>query len=161
HASQRRAARGPVDGRVHRRGARSPRRVHPLAPRRLLERRDRARRRGPAGAGDARGPLRPLRARDRHARGLRFGCNLASMITVDDSEAEGRARLPQAAYDYYRSGADEEHTLRRNRDAFAQWEIAYRVFVDVSAPRVATTVLGAKVETPILVAPTAYHKLAH
>jgi 4-hydroxymandelate oxidase len=83
------------------------------------------------------------------------------MITVDDFEAEARARLPQAAYDYYRSGADEEHTLRRNRDAFARWEIAYRVFVDVSAPRVATTVLGTNVATPILIAPTAYHKLAH
>ena len=35
-------------------------------------------------------------------------------------EAEARARLPAMAYDYYRSGADEEHTLRRNRDAFAR-----------------------------------------
>jgi 4-hydroxymandelate oxidase len=83
------------------------------------------------------------------------------MITVDDFEAEARARLPRAAYDYYRSGADEEHTLRKNREAFARWEIAYHVLVDVAAPRIATTVLGAEVTSPILVAPTAYHKLAH
>src|SRR5215471_18747979 len=83
------------------------------------------------------------------------------MITVDDFEAEARARLSPAAYEYYRSGADEEHTLRRNRDAFTRWELAYRVLVDVAEPRIATTVLGADVKSPILVAPTAYHKLAH
>jgi 4-hydroxymandelate oxidase len=83
------------------------------------------------------------------------------LITVDDFEAEARALLPPAAYDYYRSGADDEHTLRRNRDAFERFEIAYRVLVDVSAPRLATTVLGTEVRSPILVAPTAYHKLAH
>src|SRR5262249_6074352 len=73
---------------------------------------------------------------------------------------EACARLPKAAYDYFRSGADEELTLRRNRDAFARWEVAYRVLVDVSKPRLEATVLGTPVAFPILVAPTAYHRLA-
>jgi 4-hydroxymandelate oxidase len=85
---------------------------------------------------------------------------LGSLVTVDDFEALARQRLPAMAYDYYRSGADEEHTLRRNRDAFARYELWYRTLVDVSAPRVATTVLGEPVAFPILVAPTAYHRLA-
>jgi 4-hydroxymandelate oxidase len=86
---------------------------------------------------------------------------VSSLVTVDDYESAARERLAPMAYDYYRSGADEEHTLRRNRDAFAQYEIWYRTLVDVSAPKLETTVLGAPVAFPILVAPTAYHRLAH
>jgi len=86
---------------------------------------------------------------------------LASLVTVDDFEVAAAARLSAMAYDYYRSGADEEHTLRRNRDAWTTYEIWYRTLVDVSAPRVSTTVLGTEVASPILVAPTAYHRLAH
>jgi 4-hydroxymandelate oxidase len=65
------------------------------------------------------------------------------------------------AYDYFRSGADEEHTLRRNRNAFERYALHYRTFVDVGEPKLATTVLGDDVPFPILIAPTAYHRLAH
>jgi 4-hydroxymandelate oxidase len=82
------------------------------------------------------------------------------LLTLDDFEAEAKTRLSPQAYDYYRSGAETEQTLRRNVDAFARYEIAYRTFVDVSAPRCETTLLGAPVSFPINVAPTAYHKLA-
>ena len=82
-------------------------------------------------------------------------------VTIDDYEEAARARLSTMAYDYYRSGADEEHTLRRNRDAWTEYAIWYRALVDVGAPRIATTVLGANVSSPILIAPTAYHILAH
>src|SRR5262245_47269128 len=85
---------------------------------------------------------------------------LPSLLTVDDYEAAARQQLSKMAYDYYRSGADEEFTLRRNRDAFSRYEIWYRTLVDVATPRLATTVLGAPVAFPILVAPTAYHCLA-
>lgn len=86
---------------------------------------------------------------------------VSSLLTVDDYEAAARARLSSMAYDYYRSGADEEHTLRRNRDAFAAYEIWYRALVDVATPRLTTSVLGDDVAFPILIAPTAYHALAH
>ena len=84
----------------------------------------------------------------------------AGCVTIDDFEAAARARLPAMAYDYYRSGADEEHTLHRNRDAWTEYALWYRTLVDVSAPRTTTTVLGTEVSSPILVAPTAYHLLA-
>ena len=84
----------------------------------------------------------------------------SSLVTVDDYESAARERLAPMAYDYYRSGADEEHTLRRNREAFSRYEIWYRTLVDVATPRLATTVLGDDVAFPILVAPTAYHRLA-
>lgn len=85
---------------------------------------------------------------------------LAACITVDDFEVAARARLSAMAYEYYRSGADEEHTLRRNRDAWTTYELWYRAFVDVALPSAATSVLGTPVSSPLLIAPTAYHALA-
>jgi len=70
-------------------------------------------------------------------------------------------RLPPFAWDYYASGADDEVTLRRNVEAWRALELHYRVLVDVSARDLATTVLGARVSMPLLVAPTAFHRLAH
>src|SRR4051794_33430673 len=43
---------------------------------------------------------------------------LADLLTPDDFEARARERLTKMAYDYYRSGADEERTLADNRAAF-------------------------------------------
>lgn len=82
-------------------------------------------------------------------------------VTVDDWESAARERLSPMAYDYYRSGADEEHTLRRNREAFADYAIWYRTLVDVGALALETRLLGDVFASPIAVAPTAYHRLAH
>lgn len=85
----------------------------------------------------------------------------SQLVTIDDFEEAARAVLPKQAWDYYRSGADEEHTLLRNRAAFERHALWYRTLVDVSQPSTATTVLGDEVAFPVLVAPTAYHALAH
>lgn len=91
---------------------------------------------------------------DRKAKGAR-------LLTVDDWEKAARRKLPRAAYDYYRSGADDERTLRRNERAYRRWVIWYRVLRDVAQRSLRTTVLGQEVASPILVAPTAYHRMAH
>src|SRR5207253_2667761 len=83
------------------------------------------------------------------------------LLTVDDFEQAARTVLPRMAYDYYRSGADAERTLRQNRRAFRRWAIYYRVLVDVSRRELGTTILGTDIAFPILVAPTAYHRMAH
>jgi len=83
------------------------------------------------------------------------------LLTVNDYRRAARAALAPQAYDYFRSGADAQTTLRANLRAFARWSLYYRVLVDVSAPRLATTLLGEPLAMPILVAPTAYQKLAH
>lgn len=85
----------------------------------------------------------------------------ARLLTIDDWEKAARRKLSRAAYDYYRSGADDERTLRRNERAYRRWVIWYRVLRDVAQRSLATTVLGQEVASPILVAPTAYHRMAH
>jgi 4-hydroxymandelate oxidase len=86
---------------------------------------------------------------------------LERLLTVDDVEAAAASVLPREAYDYYRSGADDERTLRENRRAYDDWEIWYRVLVDVAERSLATTLLGVDLAAPILIAPTAYHCMAH
>jgi 4-hydroxymandelate oxidase len=83
------------------------------------------------------------------------------LLTIADWQRAARQRLPRPAYDYFRSGADDELTLERNERAYDDWVIWYRVLRDVSAPRLATTVLGQEIQSPILIAPTAYHRMAH
>lgn len=81
-------------------------------------------------------------------------------INIWDYEAAARERVSPTAWDYYASGADDEVTLRATRAAFERIALHYRVLVDVSRRDPATTVLGTPVSMPVLVAPTAFHKLA-
>ncbi len=85
----------------------------------------------------------------------------AKPLTVRDWERAARERLSKSAYDYYRAGAEAERALRRNERAYRRWVVWHRVLVDVSERDLSMTVLGLPVAMPILVAPTAYHKLAH
>ena len=81
-------------------------------------------------------------------------------LNVFELEAIARERLSPEAYDYYAGGAHDEVTLRENRAAYDRVSIAYRVLVDVSRRDLATSVLGQPVAMPVLVAPTAFHRLA-
>ena len=73
------------------------------------------------------GPRPPLRLGETQRPPM-----LERLLTVDDFEAAAATVLPRMAYDYYRSGADDQRTLRENRRAFRRWEIWYRVLVDVA-----------------------------
>ena len=82
------------------------------------------------------------------------------MLTIADYEKAASKKLDKMAFDYFVSGADAEKTLKRNRKAFKRYELWYRVMVDVSNIDTRTTVLGQKLSSPLVVAPTAYQKLA-
>ena len=82
-------------------------------------------------------------------------------LTIDDLENEARALLPQLVYDYYAGGAGDEWTLRENRRAFDRWVLRPRFLVDSSNVDLRTTVLGQAIDFPVMVAPTAFHRLAH
>ncbi len=83
------------------------------------------------------------------------------VLNLHDLETLARARLPQMAWDYYSSGSDDERCLARNQAAFSEIALHYRVLVDVAHRELATTVLGQRISLPVVVAPTAFHKLAH
>jgi 4-hydroxymandelate oxidase len=83
------------------------------------------------------------------------------LVNLFDYERAAAARVPAHFWDYYRSGANDELTLRDNRAAFERIAIHYRVLVDVSQRSLGARVLGTPVSFPVLVAPTAFHRLAH
>ena len=82
-------------------------------------------------------------------------------FNVQDFEALARAKMEPGAFGYYFGGAEDEITLRRNREAFAELGLLPRVLVDVSAVDTAVEIYGKRSAMPILVAPTAFHRLAH
>jgi 4-hydroxymandelate oxidase len=82
-------------------------------------------------------------------------------VNVMDFEQVARERVPPLAWDYYASGANDEITLRENRRGFDRLAMHYKVLVDVAARSPGTRVLGQDVSMPLLIAPTAFHRLAH
>jgi 4-hydroxymandelate oxidase len=82
-------------------------------------------------------------------------------VNIADFEMIARETLSQMAYDYYSSGANDEITLRENCDAFKRICLKYRVLVDVSKRDLSVEIFGQKISMPVMIAPTAFHKLAH
>ena len=87
--------------------------------------------------------------------------NDAEPLNLFDYERLAAERLQQMAYDYFASGAHDELTLRENRAAFERIQLRPRVLVDVSERDSSTRLLGRRHEAPLLVAPTAFAKMAH
>lgn len=82
-------------------------------------------------------------------------------LNLSEFEIIAKEKLSQMAYDYYRSGANDEITLKENCDAYKKIFLKYRVLVDVSKRDLSTEVLGQKISMPVMIAPTAFHKMAH
>jgi 4-hydroxymandelate oxidase len=82
-------------------------------------------------------------------------------VNVWDYEKAARENLSDTAWAYYASGADDQITLRDNREAFQRIALHYRVLVDVSERDASTTVIDTPLSMPLVLAPTAFHKLAH
>jgi len=82
-------------------------------------------------------------------------------VNLDDFEPAAKRRLTPMAYAYIAGAAGDELTMRRNRQAFAAIRLKPRVLMDASHLDTRTDLLGRKLDFPILLAPVAYHKLAH
>lgn len=82
-------------------------------------------------------------------------------LNLNDFEILAEEKISSSAFDYYRGGADEEITLRENISAFKKIFLKYRVLRDVSSVNLSTHILGTKISMPILIAPTAFHKMSH
>jgi isopentenyl diphosphate isomerase/L-lactate dehydrogenase-like FMN-dependent dehydrogenase len=85
---------------------------------------------------------------------------MSEPLNVADYEAIARDKLDAGAYGYFAGGAGDEWTLAENVRAFNRWLLRPRMLVGVESVSTATTVLDARVSMPILVAPTAFQRLA-
>ena len=82
-------------------------------------------------------------------------------VNVFDYEVLAQECMEPAAWNYYASGSNDEVTLRANRTAFERIRLRPRVLVDVSVCDTRATVLGTTISMPVMIAPTAFHCLAH
>jgi 4-hydroxymandelate oxidase len=86
---------------------------------------------------------------------------MMELISIRDFESAAREKLSAMAYDYYRGGSFDEITLAENDAAYDRLWLYHRVLRDVSERDLSTDVLGSRISMPVLVAPTAFHQLAH
>jgi 4-hydroxymandelate oxidase len=84
-------------------------------------------------------------------------------VTPDCAALQRRAGklLPRDVYDYYAGGSGRERTRRANEKSWRQVWLAPRVLRDVSAVDTTARLLGTEFATPLGVAPTGFHGLAH
>lgn len=82
-------------------------------------------------------------------------------INLFEYEPLARERIDPVSWEYFQSGANDEVTLRENRLAYERIRLRPRMLAGVATPDTRTIALGAPLSMPILVAPMAYHKLAH
>jgi 4-hydroxymandelate oxidase len=81
--------------------------------------------------------------------------------TLDEFEVIARETLPAMTYDFIAGGAEDERTVAGNRAAFARRVLRNRVLVNVETRDMRTRLLGLELSHPIILAPTALHRLAH
>jgi len=83
------------------------------------------------------------------------------LISVADYARAARGKLSKDICDYFEGGALDEITLRENVAGWERLKLYYRVLAGVGKrDMTTTTVLGQPISMPIVVAPTAFHKLA-
>ena len=85
---------------------------------------------------------------------------MAHLINLDDYEAAARERLDPGPLGYYASGADDEITLRENREAWSRLRLIPRVLRGLSSVDPATNLLGTDIDWPVIVAPMAMQRMA-
>lgn len=82
-------------------------------------------------------------------------------VTFDALEQEARNRVSPGAFAFCACGADDEITVAENSAAWRALRLRPHVLRDISSVDISTTVLGASLRSPIMLAPTGRHRLYH
>ncbi|HLT92143.1 MAG TPA: alpha-hydroxy acid oxidase [Woeseiaceae bacterium] len=86
---------------------------------------------------------------------------LAHCCKTADFRRLAKARLPAPIFHYIDGGADDETTLRRNTEAFEEWDLVPNVLAGIETVDLSTEVLGCKLAMPLFFSPTAMQRLFH
>lgn len=83
------------------------------------------------------------------------------LVDIADYAREAPRHMETMNWEYISAGAGDELTLRWNHESYERIRLRTRVMVDISKLDTRVTLLGREHRLPILLAPTAYHKLVH
>lgn len=87
--------------------------------------------------------------------------DLTALTSLADFERAAAAVLDNAAHSYIAGGATDEITLRDNIASWGRLAIRPRVLVGVGHRDLSVELLGRRRPHPLLIAPTAFQRLAH
>lgn len=87
--------------------------------------------------------------------------DLRRLLNLSSFEEAAARALPTVAWDYYRSGAWGETTVRWNREGWEAIRLWHRVCRDVAHRDASVELFGRRWPFPLALAPTALHMLAH
>jgi 4-hydroxymandelate oxidase len=82
-------------------------------------------------------------------------------VAAEDYAPHARARMGEAAWAYVDGGAADGRTMADNLAAFARLKLNAAVLADMAGAHTGLTLFGQAYRHPILVAPTAFHRLLH
>jgi 4-hydroxymandelate oxidase len=84
-----------------------------------------------------------------------------TLLSLADYERAAREAVAPAALGYIEGGAGDEVTLADNVRAWNRFALRPRMLVGAGGCDLGVTLLGARVAHPVVVAPTAFQRLAH
>ena len=86
---------------------------------------------------------------------------LSGCHSIADLRRGAKRRLPKAVFDYMDGAAEDEVTRYYNQADFGRYELLPRYLVDVKNVDMSTSVLGANIGVPFILAPTGMSRLFH
>ncbi len=86
---------------------------------------------------------------------------LSRCKNIGDLRKVAKSRLPAPMFHYIDGGADDEWSMRRNVDAFDNYELLPNYLKNIETIDLTTTLLGEKLDMPLLLAPTGMSRLFH
>jgi len=87
------------------------------------------------------------------------GRDFRRAITIEDLRRIARRKLPNFSFEYVEGGAEDELSLKRNRDVFERIAWLPRTLAGVGTPDLATEILGDTCHLPLVIAPTGFNGL--
>jgi L-lactate dehydrogenase (cytochrome) len=87
--------------------------------------------------------------------------SIEQCYNLDDFRQLARRRLPSPLFHFMDGGADDETTLGRNTSVFDACQLLPSTLGDMSDLDISTTVLGQKIDWPVIMAPTGINRLFH
>ena len=82
-------------------------------------------------------------------------------INLYEYERLAKDLMSQPEWDFVEGGATDEITINRTREAFDSIMLRPRMLVDVDQRNLTTTVLGEKIDFPVMLCPAGHHGRAH
>jgi L-lactate dehydrogenase (cytochrome) len=92
---------------------------------------------------------------------MRGDMSINRAVNIEDLRKKAQQRLPKSVFDYLDGGAEAEITLRENIRAFEAVTFRPRSAMNVPKCDLRTTVLGADISFPAILAPVGYSRMMH